>query len=81
MFRHWFLIACLSLAGASPVLAQDATLIRAGILVDGKGGVQRDAVVTIEGAKIARVAPAAAGGGARGGHDFSPPTPPSARAS
>jgi len=60
MFRHWFLIACLSLAGASPVLAQDATLIRAGILVDGKGGVQRDAVVTIEGAKIARVAPAAA---------------------
>jgi len=70
MFRHWFLIACLSLAGASPVLAQDATLIRAGILVDGKGGVQRDAVVTIEGAKIARVAPAAAGGAQRVTYDF-----------
>ncbi|NBS58524.1 MAG: amidohydrolase [Betaproteobacteria bacterium] len=70
MFRHWFLIACLSLAGASPVLAQDATLIRAGILVDGKGGVQRDAVVTIEGAKIARVAPAAAGGAQRVAYDF-----------
>lgn len=70
MFRHWPLIACLSLAAASPVLAQDSILIRAGLLVDGKGGVQRNAVVTVDGAKIARVSPAGATGAQRVAYDF-----------
>lgn len=70
MFRHWPLIACLSLAAASPVLAQDSLLIRAGLLVDGKGGVQRNAVVTVDGAKIARVSPAGATGAQRVAYDF-----------
>ncbi|MFM9982777.1 MAG: amidohydrolase family protein [Burkholderiales bacterium] len=70
MFRHWPLIACLSLAAASPVLAQDSILIRAGLLVDGKGGVQRNAVVTVDGAKIARVSPAGATAAQRVAYDF-----------
>ncbi len=70
MFRHWPLIAFLSLAAASPVLAQDSILIRAGLLVDGKGGVQRNAVVTVDGAKIARVSPAGATGAQRVAYDF-----------
>ncbi len=43
-------------AGASMAAAQNETItLRAGTLIDGKGGVTKDAVVVIEGARIARV--------------------------
>jgi imidazolonepropionase-like amidohydrolase len=41
---------------SSSIEAQDAPItIKAGVLVDGKGGVSRDAIVVVEGSKIARV--------------------------
>jgi imidazolonepropionase-like amidohydrolase len=49
-------------AGAQPIT------IRAGTLIDGKGGVQRNAVITIEGSKIARLG---ASSGQRVTYDFS----------
>jgi imidazolonepropionase-like amidohydrolase len=52
-------------AGAS--MAQEAMTLRAGALIDGKGGVTKDAVIVIEGARIARV-----GGEPKGAvHDLS----------
>jgi imidazolonepropionase-like amidohydrolase len=53
---------------SSLVAAQDETLtLRAGTLIDGKGGVTRDAVIVIEGSRIARI-----GGQPRGAvHDLS----------
>ena len=35
--------------------AQDPITIRAGTVIDGKGGVQRNIVIAIEGSRIARV--------------------------
>ena len=49
------LVACASLC-----VAQTVT-IKTGTLIDGKGGVQRNVVVSVEGPKIARIEPAGAG--------------------
>ena len=49
-------------------LAQQPLTIRAGTILDGKGGVQRNSVITIEGAKIARLD---TGSGAPVTYDFS----------
>src|SRR5688572_22085601 len=48
----WFALAVLLPAAGS---AQDATIIRAGTLLDGRGGVQRNVTVVIEGNRISRV--------------------------
>jgi imidazolonepropionase-like amidohydrolase len=48
----WFTLAVLLPAAAS---AQNATVIRAGTLLDGRGGVQRNVTVVIEGSRIARI--------------------------
>ena len=48
------LVACASLC-----VAQTVT-IKTGTLIDGKGGVQRNVVVSVEGSKIARIEPASA---------------------
>ena len=69
-FYRWTLPAFLSLALASPALAQDPILIRAGTLIDGKGGVERNAVVTIEGSRISRVAQVGVTGVPRVAYDF-----------
>src|SRR5690348_2594638 len=50
-----FLLACASLCAAQSIT------IKTGTLIDGKGGVQRDVVVSVEGSKIARIEPAGAG--------------------
>jgi imidazolonepropionase-like amidohydrolase len=42
--------------------AQDPIVIRAGTLIDGRGGVQRDVVVIVRGARIDRVVPASTAG-------------------
>jgi imidazolonepropionase-like amidohydrolase len=42
-------------AAASTAVAQAPVTIRVGTLIDGRGGVQRNVTVTIEGAKISRV--------------------------
>jgi imidazolonepropionase-like amidohydrolase len=49
-------------------LAQQPLTVRAGTILDGKGGVQRNSVITIEGAKIARLD---TGSGAPVTYDFS----------
>ena len=69
-FYRWTLTAFLSLAFASPALAQDPILIRAGTLIDGKGGVERNVLVTVENGKIARVAQVAVTGARRVTYDF-----------
>ena len=46
------LLACASLCAAQSVT------IKTGTLIDGKGGVQRNVVVSVEGSKIARIEPA-----------------------
>jgi imidazolonepropionase-like amidohydrolase len=43
------------LGAAGVAAAQQPTTIRAGAIIDGKGGVQRNAVVTIEGSKITKL--------------------------
>src|SRR5438132_1278082 len=56
--RTWLLV----LVAAATGLAQQAgapITIRAAQVFDGRGGVQRDVVVTVRGSKIERVAPAA----------------------
>ena len=37
--------------------AQEPVVIRAGMLIDGRGGVQRDAIVVVRGGRIERVVP------------------------
>ena len=69
MYRRT-LIAFLSLALTSPALAQDSILIRAGTLIDCKGGVERNAVVTIEGSRISRVQQVGVTGVRRVTYDF-----------
>jgi len=56
------LVACASLC-----VAQTVT-IKTGTLIDGKGGVQRNVVVSVEGSKIARIEPA---GAAKSTYDLS----------
>jgi adenine deaminase len=55
------------LACASLCVAQTVT-IKTGTLIDGKGGVQRNVVVSVEGSKIARIEPA---GRAKSTYDLS----------
>jgi imidazolonepropionase-like amidohydrolase len=43
------------LAAAGAAMAQQPVTIRAGTIIDGKGGVQRNAVITVEGSKIVRL--------------------------
>lgn len=51
-----------ALAAGAPTPPHRAPLtIRAGTLLDGRGGVQRDVVLTIDGSRIARIAPWRAG--------------------
>jgi imidazolonepropionase-like amidohydrolase len=57
-----FVFACAAICAAQPIT------IRTGTLIDGKGGVQRNVVVSIDGSKITRVAPA---GGAKPTYDLS----------
>src|SRR5262245_17456757 len=47
----------LALLAVAPLLAaqEQAVLVRAGMLIDGKGGAQRDRVVVVQGGRIARV--------------------------
>lgn len=42
---------------ATALTAQQPVTIRAGLLIDGKGGVQRNVVITLRGSKIERLAP------------------------
>ena len=42
--------------------AQEPVVIRAGMLIDGRGGVQRDAIVVVRGGRIERVVPGTAAG-------------------
>ncbi len=50
------LLCVLLVAGAvSPALAQDAIVIRAGTLLDGRGGRQRDVAITVRGSTIDRI--------------------------
>ena len=58
----WCLLACASLCAAQPVT------IKTGTLIDGKGGVQRNVVVSVEGSKIAHIEPA---GAAKSTYDLS----------
>ena len=42
--------------------AQEPAVIRAGMLIDGRGGVQRDAIVVIRGTRIERIVPGTTAG-------------------
>ena len=55
------LLAATLLVASIPVYAQDAVVIRAGTLLDGKGGKTRDVSVVVRGSKIDRVNTAPAG--------------------
>ena len=49
------MFASVLLASGLAAAQEDALTLRAGTLIDGKGGVTRDAVVVIEGSRIARI--------------------------
>ena len=53
-------VLCVLLANSAQ--AQDPIVIRAGTLIDGRGGVQRDVVLIVRGARIDRVVPASTAG-------------------
>jgi len=54
-------LTALSLFGLTAIAAaQQSVTIRAGLLLDGKGGMQRNAVVTVHGTRIAKVGDSAA---------------------
>jgi len=61
--RRMIRLVCsvLLLLGATSALAQDAVIIRAGTLLDGKGGVHRDVAVVVRESKIDRINTAPAG--------------------
>ena len=59
-----------SLVFVFPALAQDPIHIRAGALIDGKGGVERNVLVTVESGKISKVAQVGATGARRVTYDF-----------
>jgi imidazolonepropionase-like amidohydrolase len=48
-------LAIAALMVAAPVMAQESSVIRAGTLIDGKGGVRRNAVVVVEEGRIRSV--------------------------
>ncbi len=55
------MVGALVLAMYAPLSAQTASLtLRAGVLIDGRGGVQRNALVTIQAGRITQIAPATA---------------------
>jgi imidazolonepropionase-like amidohydrolase len=49
--------ACAILPFTAGAMAQQPIAIRAGTVIDGKGSVQRDQVITVEGTRIARIGP------------------------
>jgi imidazolonepropionase-like amidohydrolase len=61
MIRPHRWLAAVALALTAPLAAQSPVTIRAGTLIDGVGGVQRNVVVTVEGGRIARVEPGRTG--------------------
>src|SRR5215469_11013398 len=61
-FMKLCLLACASLCVAQPLT------IKTGTLIDGKGGVQRNLVVSVEGSKIVRIEPS---GAAKSTYDLS----------
>lgn len=57
--RKLQLLAMMSLLFVAPLAAQEPTIIiRAGLLLDGKGGAQRNADIVVQGSKIVKIAPA-----------------------
>ena len=64
------LVAFLSLSLVATALAQDSIRIRAGTLIDGKGGVERNVVVTFESGRISKVAQVGMTGAQRVTYDF-----------
>ena len=65
--RAWLVIAALVFAAAAPLTAQEPIVIRAGTLIDGRGGVQRNVTVVVEAGKITSVGQATPG---RVSYDF-----------
>ena len=66
MFRNrlalrGLVISALLVTAAATVSAQQAIVIRAGTLLDGRGGVQRNAIVVVQGGRIKSVGQAAQG--------------------
>lgn len=60
MLRPYLLASAVLLPfAAGAAVAQSPTTIRAGTLIDGTGGVQRDVLITVRGSRIERVEPAA----------------------
>jgi imidazolonepropionase-like amidohydrolase len=59
-----YILKCAALCVLLPnnTEAQDQIFIRAGTLIDGRGGVQRDVVVIVRGSRIAGVVPASSAG-------------------
>ena len=54
-------LAALLLAPAAASAQQDTIVIRAGTILDGKGGVLRDTAIVVQGSKIVRIDPKAVG--------------------
>jgi imidazolonepropionase-like amidohydrolase len=54
-------LAMLLLASAAASAQQDTIVIRAGTILDGKGGVLRDTAILVQGSKIVRIDPKAVG--------------------
>src|SRR5215471_10084824 len=54
-------IACFALLALATAASAQTITIRAATVLDGKGGIQRNVRLTIEGSKIVRVEPGAAG--------------------
>jgi len=65
--RAELVIAALLFGATAPLTAQEPVVIRAGTLIDGKGGVQRNATVVVEAGKIKSVGQATQG---RVSYDF-----------
>lgn len=61
MRRMKFCLLLLLVVLSRPVLAQEAIIIRAGTLLDGKGGKQRDVAVVVRGSTIDRINTAPSG--------------------
>ena len=59
--RSALLGAVCTLSGAARLSAQVPVTIRAGTVIDGRGGVQRNALVVLNGGRIARIQPAGEG--------------------
>jgi len=54
-------LATLMLAPAAASAQPDTIVIRAGTILDGKGGVLRDTAIVVQGSKIVRIDPKAVG--------------------